>query len=358
MTRFIARRLLVTIPVVLGLIFIVFTLARVIPGDPCRAVLGERATDAVCDDFIRRYGLDQPIPIQFGLYLGQLSRGDLGVSIKHSQPVTQLLIDRLPTTIELTFMALVFAVVIGVPLGLLSAYRRNSPIDVTSMVIANVGVSMPVFVLGLLLQFVFALLLKGTPFALPPSGRLSSGVEVLSLVEVWHLENVTGALRGFLDFFSRLYIPTALITGQWGALGDAFRHLILPMVALGTIPLAIIARITRSSLLEVLGLDYVRTARAKGLREGAVVLRHATRNALLPVVTIVGLQLGGLLSGAVLTETIFNLAGVGRTVYEAITGRDYVVIQGFTLIVAFAYVFVNLLVDLSYGFLDPRVRQR
>ncbi|MEO8469946.1 MAG: ABC transporter permease [Chloroflexota bacterium] len=358
MTRFIARRLLVTIPVLLGLIFIVFTLARVIPGDPCRAVLGERATDAVCDDFIRRYGLDQPIPIQFGLYLGQLSRGDLGVSIKHSQPVTQLLIDRLPTTIELTLMALLFAVVVGIPLGLLSAYRRNSPVDVGSMIVANIGVSMPVFVLGLLLQFVFALLLKGTPFALPPSGRLSSGVEVMSLIQVWHLENVTGALRGFLDFFSRLYIPTALITGQWGPLGDALRHLILPMVALGTIPLAIIARITRSSLLEVLGLDYVRTARAKGLRERTVVLRHATRNALLPVVTIVGLQLGGLLSGAVLTETVFNLTGVGRTLYEAITGRDYVVIQGFTLIVAFIYVAVNLLVDLSYGFLDPRVRQR
>lgn len=358
MTRFIARRLLVTIPVLLGLIFIVFTLARVIPGDPCRAVLGERATDAVCDDFIRRYGLDQPIPIQFGLYLGQLARGDLGVSIKHSQPVTQLLIDRLPTTIELTLMALVFAVVVGVPLGLLSAYRRNSPIDVGSMIIANIGVSMPVFVLALLLQFLFALVLKGTPLALPPSGRLSSGVEVMSLVQVWHLEGVTGPLRGFLDFVSRLYIPTALITGQWAALGDALKHLILPMVALGTIPLAIIARITRSSLLEVLGLDYVRTARAKGLRERSVVLRHATRNALLPVVTIVGLQLGGLLSGAVLTETVFNLAGVGRTVYEAITGRDYVVIQGFTLIIAFAYIFVNLLVDLSYGFLDPRVRQR
>jgi peptide/nickel transport system permease protein len=357
-TRFITRRLLVTIPVVFGLVFIVFALARLIPGDPCRAVLGERATDAVCDDFIHRYGLDQPIPIQFGLYLGQLSRGDLGESIKHSQPVTELLIERLPTTIELTLLALLFAVVVGIPLGLLSAYRRNSPIDVASMIIANVGVSMPVFVLGLLLQFLFALILKGTPLSLPPSGRLSSGVEVMSLVEVWNLENVSGGLRGLLDFISRLYVPTSIITGQWGALGDTLRHLILPMVALGTIPLAIVARITRSSLLEVLGLDYVRTARAKGLRERTVVLRHATRNALLPVVTVIGLQLGGLLSGAVLTETIFNLSGVGRTVFEAITGRDYVVIQGFTLIVAILYVVVNLVVDLSYGFLDPRVRQR
>jgi len=357
-TRFIARRLLVTIPVVFGLVFIVFALARLIPGDPCRAVLGERATDVVCDDFIHRYGLDEPIPIQFGLYLGQLSRGDLGESIKHSQPVTELLIERLPTTIELTILALLFAVAVGIPLGLLSAYRHNSPIDVGSMIVANIGVSMPVFVLGLLLQFLFALILKGTPFALPASGRLSSGVEVMSLVEVWHLENVTGGLRGLLDFISRLYVPTSLITGQWGALGDTLRHLILPMIALGTIPLAIVARITRSSLLEVLGLDYVRTARAKGLRERTVVLRHATRNALLPVVTVIGLQLGGLLSGAVLTETIFNLSGVGRTVFEAITGRDYVVIQGFTLIVAILYVTVNLVVDLSYGFLDPRVRQR
>jgi peptide/nickel transport system permease protein len=358
MTRFIARRLLVTIPVVFGLVFIVFALARLIPGDPCRAVLGERATDAVCDDFIHRYGLDEPIPIQFGLYLGQLSRGDLGESIKHSQPVTELLIERLPTTIELTILALLFAVIVGIPLGLLSAYRHNSPIDVGSMIVANIGVSMPVFVLGLLLQFLFALILKGTPLALPASGRLSSGVEVMSLVEVWHLENLTGGLRGLLDFISRLYVPTSLVTGQWGALGDTLRHLILPMIALGTIPLAIVARITRSSLLEVLGLDYVRTARAKGLRERTVVLRHATRNALLPVVTVIGLQLGGLLSGAVLTETIFNLSGVGRTVFEAITGRDYVVIQGFTLIVAILYVTVNLVVDLSYGFLDPRVRQR
>ena len=358
MTRFVLRRLLVTIPVLFGLVFIVFALARLIPGDPCRAVLGERATDAVCDDFIHRYGLDQPIPVQFGIYLGQLAQGDLGESIKHSRPVTQLLIERLPTTIELTLLALLFAIVVGIPLGLASAYRRNSPIDVGSMIIANIGVSMPVFVLGLLLQFVFALLLKGTPFALPPSGRLSSGIEVIPLVEVWGLQHLDGALRGFLDFVSRLYIVTALITGQWAALGDTLKHLLLPMIALGTIPLAIIARITRSSLLEVLGLDYVRTARAKGLRERSVVLRHATRNALLPVVTVIGLQLGGLLSGAVLTETTFNLAGVGRTVYEAITGRDYVVVQGFTLIIAFIYVLVNLLVDLSYGSLDPRVRQR
>jgi peptide/nickel transport system permease protein len=226
------------------------------------------------------------------------------------------------------------------------------------MVAANVGVSMPVFVLGLVLAYVFAIVFKDTPLSLPPSGRLSSGIDVKPLVEVWGLQTLQGPLRAFLDFISGLYIPTGIITGQWSAAFDAFRHLILPAVALGTIPLAIIARITRSSLLEVLGLDYIRTARAKGLKERAVILRHATRNALLPVVTIIGLQLGGLLSGAVLTETVFNLAGVGRTMYEAITGRDYVVIQGFTLIIAITYLAVNLLVDISYGYLDPRIRTR
>jgi len=354
--RFIFRRLLVTIPVLFGIVFLVFALARLVPGDPCRAVLGERATDAICNDFIVRYGLDQPIPVQFGKYLEQLAAGDLGDSIKHSQPVTELLIERLPTTIELTIFAMLLAISVGVPLGLISAYRRNSPVDVGTMMFANFGVSMPVFVLGLLLAFLFAIVLKDTPFSLPPSGRLSSGVTVHPLVEVWGLKDTTGPLRAILDFVSGLYIPTGLITGQWGAAADAFRHLILPAVALGTIPMAIIARITRSSLLEVMGLDYVRTARAKGLGERAVILRHAARNALLPVVTIVGLQLGALLSGAVLTETVFNLAGVGRSLFEAITGRDYVVIQGFTLLIAVSYVTINLIVDVSYGFLDPRIR--
>lgn len=381
MARFIVRRLLVTIPVLLGIVFVVFILARVVPGDPCRAVLGERATDAVCDAFIQRYGLDKAIvpglykvasswefrladvpstllDNQFTAYLGQLVRGDLGTSIKHSRPVTQLLVERLPTTIELALLAMLFAIVVGIPIGLISAYRHNSAADVSTMVFANLGVSMPVFVLGLLLAFVFAIVLKDTPFSLPPSGRLSSGIEVIPLVEVWGLEDLQGLPRGILDFISGIYTFSALITGQWAAWVDAVRHLILPAIALGTIPLAIIARITRSSLLEVLGLDFVRTARAKGLNERSVVLRHGTRNALLPVVTIIGLQLGALLSGAVLTETVFNLAGVGRTMYEAITGRDYVVIQGFTLLIAIVYVLVNLIVDVSYGYLDPRIRYR
>jgi peptide/nickel transport system permease protein len=357
-TRFIIRRLLVTIPVLFGLVFLVFALSRVVPGDPCRAVLGERATDAVCNDFIHRYGLDQPIPVQFGIYLQQLASGDLGESIKHSRPVTELLIERLPTTVELTIWALLFAIVVGIPLGIVSAVRRNSPVDVSAMVVANLGVSMPVFVLGLFLQFIFALLLKNTPLALPASGRLSAGIDVIPLAEAWGMTGATGIPRGILDFLSGIYTFSALITGQWAAWFDAAKHMILPAIALGTIPLAIIARITRSSLLEVLGQDYVRTARAKGLRERSVVIRHATRNALLPVVTVIGLQLGALFAGAVLTASTFNLAGVGRTLFEAITGRDYVVIQGFILIVAVAYVVVNLIVDISYGFLDPRIRLR
>ncbi len=381
MIRFILRRLIVTIPVLLGIVFIVFVTSRLIAGDPCRAILGERATDAVCEPFIQRYGLDkailpglfredhelvfrlQDIPAtlvdnQFTLYLASLAQGDLGDSIKFSRPVAELLIERLPATIELTFFALLIAVVVGVPLGLISGYRHNSSVDVGTMGLANLGVSIPVFVLGLVLAYIFAVVLKDTPFALPPSGRLSSGIAVIPLVETWGLEDTQGPIRVLLDFVSGLYVLNTLITGQWEALVDAGRHLILPAIALATIPLAIIARITRSSLLEVLGQDYVRTARAKGLDERSVVLKHATRNALLPVITVIGLQLGGLLAGAVLTETVFNLAGVGRSVYEAITGRDYMVIQGFTIVIAFIYVAVNLFVDISYTFLDPRVRLR
>ena len=381
MTRYILRRLLLSIPVLFGIVFVVFTTARLIPGDPCRAILGERATDATCNEFIKRYGLDKAIlpglfrdgaeltftparviptlvDNQFFGYLGQVARGDLGQSIKQSRPVTTMLIERLPTTIELSVLALFFAVIVGIPLGLISGYRRNSSVDVGSMAFANLGVSMPVFVLGLVLAYVFAVALKGTPIALPPSGRLSTGVEVIPLVKVWGLTTLTGPLRVLLDFLSGIYTFTALITGQWRALGDALRHLVLPAIALGTIPLAIIARITRSSLLDVLGQDYVRTARAKGVRERGVILQHAARNALLPVVTVIGLQLGALLSGAILTETTFNLAGVGRSIVEAITGRDYAVVQGFTLVIAVIYVAVNLVVDVSYSYVDPRVRLR
>jgi len=355
MTGYIVRRLLLAIPVLFGIVFVVFTLVRLIPGDPCRAALGERATDEICDAYMERRGLNEPIPVQFVSYLGELVRGDLGDSYRQGRPVTEMLIERLPVTIELSMAALLFAVSIGIPLGMLSAYKQNSSIDVGTMIVANIGVSMPVFWLGLMLQFVFAVLLKNTGVALPPSGRLSSGVTLDPLYVTWGWQ-VSGGLRTFLDFFSNINLFSALVTGNWKVLGDSLKHLILPAMALGTIPMAIIARMTRSSLLEVLGLDYIRTARAKGLGEGAVILRHGLRNAMLPIVTIIGLQFGILLAGAVLTETIFGLSGVGRSLYEAITARDYRVVEGFTLIIAVIFVVVNLVVDVSYAYLDPRVR--
>lgn len=358
MAQFIIRRLLLSIPVLFGIVFIVFALARLLPGDPCLSSLGERATQQQCDAFRVRYGLDQPVLVQFGIYLRDALGGDLGDSVKFGRPVTELLGERLPVTIELSFFALLFAITVGIPLGLASAYRRNSPLDVATMIVANIGVSTPVFVLGLLLAYIFAIVFKDTWLALPPSGRLSAGLSVTPIAVAWGLTNLGGPLRGLLDFLSNFYILASLITGQWEVFFDALRHMILPAVALGTIPLAIIARITRSSLLDTLGLDYIRTARAKGLGERLVIFRHGMRNALLPVVTIIGLQLGLLLGGAVLTETIFNLAGVGRSVYEAITGRDYVVIQAFTLVIAIGYVGINLIVDISYAFLDPRIRLR
>jgi peptide/nickel transport system permease protein len=264
--------------------------------------------------------------------------------------------ERLPVTVELTLFALLFATVGGILLGLVAAYRRNSPGDVGVMIGANFGVSIPVFVLGLILAYIFAVVLKDTPLALPPSGRLTPGLSVVPIAIAWGMPDLAGPLRAFLDFLSNMYVVNGLLTLNGALLGDALRHLLLPAIALGTISLALIARITRSSLLDVLGLDFVRTARAKGVAERSVLLRHGLRNALLPIATVVGLTLGGLLSGAVLTESIFNLSGVGRAVYEAITGRDYIVIQGFTLVIALVYIFVNLLVDISYAFLDPRVR--
>jgi peptide/nickel transport system permease protein len=355
-TQFIIRRLLLSIPVLFGIILLVFVLARVIPSDPCRAMLGEKATDQICDAFNERYGLNEPLYVQFAGYMGGILQGDLGTSIKFDRPVTDLLTERLPTTVELTFYALLFATIVGVVLGRWSALRRNSPADVGTMVVANLGVSIPVFVLGLVLAYIFAVALKGTPLALPPSGRLTPGTSIEPLAVVWGLENLSGLPRTILDFFSNIYTFNALVTLRFDILVDAIRHMILPMIALGTIPMAIIARMTRSSLLDVLGLDYIRTARAKGLAERSVVNNHAMRNAMLPVVTVIGLSLGALLSGAVLTETIFNLTGIGKTITEAITGRDYIVIQGVVIVVAIAFLIVNLLVDVSYAFLDPRIR--
>lgn len=246
---------------------------------------------------------------------------------------------------------------LGFFLGIVSALKHNTSVDVGTMVLANIGISMPVFWLGLMLAYLFGLLLKDTIFWLPPSGRLTAGLSSIPFFEVWGWDVVSGTAKSrVLEFFANHYIFNALITGNWEIFKDAIRHMILPVIALSTIPMAIIARMTRSSLLEVLGRDYIRTARAKGIKNTNVVTKHALRNAMLPVVTILGLQMGGLLSGAVLTETVFGLAGVGRMLVEAIYARDYPIIQTFTVMVAVAYMLINLIVDISYGFLDPRVR--
>ena len=357
MVQYLLRRLLSSIPVLFGILIVTFIIARVIPGDPCRAILGEKATAEICERFVHEHGLDRPIHEQLFIYMGEVLRGDFGESIRYSMPVTRLLIERLPTTVELSFAALLVSLIVGIPLGVISAVRHNSWIDVVTMVWANLGVSMPVFWLGLMLAYVFSLLLKDTPFWLPPSGRVSAGIPAAPFYDVWNL-NVpeSGLLLAFYQFVGRLNILNAILTTNWELLKDAIVHLILPALALGTIPMAIVARMARSAMLDVLGQDYIRTARAKGLRQRVVVMKHAFRNALLPLVTVIGLSLGGLLGGAVLTETIFGLSGVGRTLYEAITARDYGIVQAFTVVIAVFFVLLNLLVDLSYSYLDPRIR--
>jgi len=354
---YVARRLLYSIPVLIGILIVVFLLARLIPGDPCTAILGEKATPEACARYNAEHGLNEPMAVQFLIYMDDVFHGDFGNSIRFSRPVTQVLVERLPTTIELSLSALLIAVIIGIPAGVLAAMRHNSVTDVVTMVGANIGVSMPVFWLGLMLSYVFGLLLKDTPFWLPPTGRLTAGLSAVPFYEVfgWTVVKGSSQLKA-LEFFANFYIFNAIITGDFEVALDALRHLILPAAALATIPLAIIARMTRSSLLDVLGREYVRAAKAKGVPHRIVIAKHALRNALLPVVTIIGLSLGGLLGGAVLTETIFGLSGVGRAVYEAITARDYPIIQAFTLVIAIGYVVVNLIVDVSYTYLDPRVR--
>ena len=357
MTQYTIRRLLAAIPVVIGVLIVTFALARAIPGEPCTAMFGEKATPEVCAIFNAEKGLDKPITTQFVIFARDMLRGDFGDSIRFKRPVMQILIERLPQTVELGITSVVLAISIGIPLGIISALRRNSPTDVATMIGANIGVSMPVFWLGLMLIYVFALLLKDTPFQLPSSGRLAPGVSAVPFYEVYGWTLTEGTFGAKLaEFISNFYIFNSIITGAWDVLIDAVRHLILPAVALATIPLAIVARMTRSAMLEVLGQDYVRTARAKGLRRRQVVMKHAFRNALLPIVTIIGLQFGLVLSGAILTETTFGLAGVGRSLYEAITARDYPIIQGFVVVIAVGYVMVNLLVDLSYAILDPRIQ--
>jgi peptide/nickel transport system permease protein len=291
------------------------------------------------------------------VYVNEILHGDFGRSFRFSKPVTDLLMERLPITVELAFAALAVSLIIGIPLGVISAVKHNSWADVLTMLWANIGVSMPVFWLGLMLAYIFALALKDTPFQLPPSGRLSPGIITVPFYEVW---GMTFGRGGFLfnlaDFVGRMNILNSILSANWETLSDAIKHLILPAIALGTIPMALIARMARSAMLEVLGQDYIRTARAKGLTRNVVIMKHAFRNALLPLVTVVGLSLGGLLGGAVLTETVFNLSGVGRILYDAITARDYGIVQAFTVVIAVFFVVLNLIVDISYAYLDPRIR--
>ncbi len=357
MFQYIVRRLLSAIPVLFGILLVTFVLARLIPGDPCKAMLGEKATAEVCARFTREHGLDKPISVQLGIYMRDVLKGDFGESIRYSRPVSIILIERLPMTIELGFIAIVLATLIGIPMGIISAVYSNTFADVITMVIANIGVSMPVYWLGLMLAYVFALLLKGTPLWLPPSGRLTAGMTAIPFYEVYNVALQPESIKFHVyEFVANIYTVNSIITFDWQVLWDAIKHLILPSMALSTIPMSIIARMTRSSMLEVLGLDYIRTARAKGLPKPKVVLKHAFRNALLPIFTIIGLELGTVFAGAVLTETIFGLAGVGRMLFEAITARDYPIVQAFTLVIAIGYVGMNLLVDVSYVFIDPRIK--
>jgi peptide/nickel transport system permease protein len=373
------RRLLLAVPVLIGILVVTFFIQRAIPGDPCTSFLGERATAEACERFnaannldkplINCFGGDKPYPFtpenclinpfdtQFFTYMAKIAVLDFGESIRFSRPVSLILVERLPMTIELGTVALIIAMLIGIPAGMISAVRQNTFVDVTTMIGANIGVSMPVYWLGLMLAYVFALLLKDTIFWLPPSGRLTAGLTAVPFYEVygWQLET-SGTVFQFWEFFANLYLFNSLITFNWEVFWDTFKHLILPSVALSTIPLSIIARITRSSMLEVLRQDYIRTARAKGLVERFVIVKHAFRNALLPVITIIGLQFGTLFAGALLTESIFGLAGIGRMLFEAITARDFPIVQAATVVIAVIYVAVNLLVDLSYVFIDPRIR--
>jgi len=359
--RYTIRRLIAMIPTLIGVSFIVFLFVHLIPGDPATAMLRENAPAELAERIREELGLNKPLYEQYFIYmlgndtaaqaeyavarfLGQtveppvirnpyhgILRGDLGRSLVTKDTIISQLRQRFPATFELAIAAMLVATLIGVPAGIISAVRRNSLIDTTSMVLSLVGVSMPIYWLGMMALMLFAVVLH----LVPVGTRL--GVDV-------NLRHVTN-----------FYLLDSLITGNVAALGDALRHLAIPAIVLGTVPMAILARMTRSSMLEALNQDYIRTAHAKGLSERGVVLGHALKNALLPVVTVIGLQVGFLLSGAILTESIFSWPGIGRWVYESIIYRDYPVIQGVTLIIALIFVVVNLIVDLSYAVIDPRI---
>jgi peptide/nickel transport system permease protein len=330
--RYVIRRSLTIVPVLLGVSVLVFSFVHLIPGDPALTMLGERATPEKVAQVRARLGLDRPIWQQYLLYVGNALQGDLGVSIVRGDPVASDLLRRFPATVELAFAAIVVAVAFGIPIGVASAVWRNSVLDSLARLGALTGVSMPIFWLGLVLAWFFGVQLR----ILPTGFRLGSGTAFVP--------------------WTNFLILDSILQRDWATLGDALRHLILPALALATIPLAVIARMTRASMLGVLSQEYIRTAEAKGLSRRVVVLRHALRNALLPVLTVIGLQVGRLLAGAILTETIFSWPGIGLWVYESIESRDYAIVQGVSLFIAVIVVGVNLVTDVLYAAVDPRIK--
>ncbi len=332
MAKFIIRRLLLLIPILLGLSILIFLFIRLLPGDPASAILGERATPETVAQLRDQYGLDEAIHVQYWSYLRTTLKGDLGVSVYSRRPVTEEIKQRFPATVELTLAAMLFAVGLGIPLGFFAAKWHGGVFDQGSLFLSLIGVSIPVFFLAILLKYLFAVRLGW----LPSVGRIDVTAEV--------------------EHPTNFYVLDAILTTDWGTFKDVVKHLILPGIALGSIPLAIVTRITRAAVLDVQNEDYVRTARAKGLSPLTVDRRHILRNALLPISTIIGLQTGLLLSGAILTETVFAFPGMGSWLRDAIFNRDYAVLQGGILFLALIFVLVNLIVDISYAIINPRIR--
>jgi peptide/nickel transport system permease protein len=334
MLRVIGKRLALLVPTLFGLSVLLFAWVRALPGGPATALLGDKATPEAVARINEVYGFDRPLLEQYVVYTSQLLRGDFGASIVTGRPVVEEFLTRFPATLELALVALVFAVGIGVPLGYVAARHRGRLLDHSSVVLSLLGVTVPVFFLAFILKWLLAIQVP----LFPADGRQDPRIDA--------------------THHTNFFVLDGVLTGEWDAAWDAFLHLILPGVALGTIPLAIIVRITRASVLEVQSADYVRTARAKGLTRSLIRGRYILRNAMLPVVTTIGLQTGLLISGAVLTETVFAFNGIGRFLRDAIFTLDYPVLQGFIIFIALAYSLINLLVDISYSFIDPRVRVR
>jgi peptide/nickel transport system permease protein len=332
LVNYTVKRIFSLVPVLIGMTLVVFAIIHAIPGNPAQVILGQRATKEAIATLTRELGLNNPWYIQYFDYLKALLHGDLGISMRTRGPINEEIWPYLAATLELTVFAMIIAVVIGVNAGIISAWFSNSWFDYAAMILALVGVSLPIFWLGLMGQWVFSIELGW----LPTTGR----------------EDV----RDPVTAVTNLYLLDTLLAGRFDQFGVVFKHLILPSMALATIPMAIIARMTRSTMLEVMKSDYIRTARAKGLKMFWVVYKHSLKNAIIPVLTIIGLQTGLLLGGAILTETIFGWPGIGRYLYDAIGYRDYPVIQSGILIIAGIFVLINLIVDLLYAFVDPRIK--